>query len=488
MKYLFSLLSILFFSTFSFASSNSTAGTVPEPVIIVIPMEGTVDASMASFLSRALRDSRQYPDRVIVLEMDTFGGQVDAAFQIVDTLLNTKAPIISYVKTKAISAGALIALAGNKLTMKNGTTIGDVAPLTMSNEGPQMLGEKYQSPIRAKFRTLAKRNNYPETLTESMVTADMMVYEVKFSDTTLYLDSTDLADLNAARKKQILSSKTVVRKGELLTMDDVEARRLGFSKMSVPDLDQMLSEMGYKDAKIIRISQNWSEKLVRLIGTLSPILLMIGFAALYIEIRSPGFGVPGILGIACLATVFLSQYIIGLADFTELLLLAIGIVLLAVEIFVIPGFGLVGIAGIALMMIGAVLSFQGFVIPKPEFPWQARTLTHNMTMVVGSIIGSVALIVVFFRYGLVYMSSFIKGPYLNATLQEARLDNEGMEGLPRIGDDGVVVSPLRPSGKVRIKDNVLDVIADGEFIDKGISIMISEISGNRIKVIRKQES
>ena len=160
---------------------------------------------MTAFIKRALQSSKEYPDRLIILEIDTYGGQVDAAFQIVDTLLNFPDTIISYVKTKAISAGALVALAGKKLIMKHGTTIGDVAPLTYSKDGrPEMLGEKYQSPIRAKFRTLAKRNGYPEILTEAMVTKEISVYEVKFSDTTLYLDSIGLSELSPVEKKRII--------------------------------------------------------------------------------------------------------------------------------------------------------------------------------------------------------------------------------------------------------------------------------------------
>ena len=148
---------LAFLICFTVAGEDSIQGNPGKPVVVVIPVEGTVDPGMAAFISRALRDSRKYPERIIVFEMDSFGGQVDAAFQIVDTIMNVKDSTICYVKTKAISAGALIALASNRLVMKNATTIGDVAPLTMSGSGePKMLGEKYQSPIRAKFRTLAK--------------------------------------------------------------------------------------------------------------------------------------------------------------------------------------------------------------------------------------------------------------------------------------------------------------------------------------------
>lgn len=473
--------------SFAFYIAASDSGSVAQgnaPTIVVVPVSGTVDPAMAAFINRALQSSKEYPNRLIILEIDTYGGQVDAAFQIVDTLLNFPDTVFSYVKTKAISAGALVALAGKKLIMKNGTTIGDVAPLTYSKEGPEMLGEKFQSPIRAKFRTLAKRNGYPETLTEAMVTKEISVYEVKFSDTTLYLDSIGLSELSPAEKKKIISTKNIVSSTELLTMDDIEAQRLGFSSMSVSGFDEMISRLGYQDARIIRIQSNWSEKMASFIGTIAPVLMMIGFAALYIELRTPGFGAPGIIGIICLAAVFFGQYMVGLADYTELLLLAIGAVLLAIELFVTPGFGLMGIAGILAMVAGMVLSFQDFVIPKPQFPWQAKILMNNLLTVLASFLGSMVLIVLFFRYVFPRIGKVVQGPYLQETLADARVDSENENRL-LIGQTGVVCSPLHPAGKARFNDEVVDVVAEGEFIEKESEVVVSEINGNRIVVTRR---
>jgi membrane-bound serine protease (ClpP class) len=315
----------------------------------------------------------------------------------------------------------------------------------------------------------------------------MEVYEVKFKDTTLYLDSTQLADLEPSEKKAIISTKTIVEKGELLTMDDIEAANFGFSTMSVKGFDEMLSILGYENATIIRIDQNWSEIFVRFIGTIAPILLMLGFAALYIEMKAPGFGLPGVVGITCLALVFLSQYMVGLADYTELLILLIGLTLILIEVFVIPGFGVIGFAGIALLIIGMVLSFQDFVIPKPEFPWQAEQLTQNLLKVILSIIGSIVLTILFFRYAFPHLAGVIKGPYLMTTLGDAKAEPDSGY-FPEIGEHGIVTSPLRPAGKITIKGETYDVVADGEFIDEGIEVQINEISGNRIVVSRRLAS
>lgn len=462
-------------------TASSTGGTV-----VVIPVFGTVDPGMAAFIGRALNDAvDQYRNPLIVLEINTYGGRVDAAFNIVDSIVAVEeAATVAYVQSKAISAGALIALAADSLVMRKNTTIGDVAPLIMSEDGPQMLGEKYQSPLRAKFRTLARKNGYPEALTEAMVTAEMEIFEVKLPDTVLYLDSTRLADLDPSLKKQVISTKTVVREGELLTMTESEAAEYGFSKMTVAGFDEMLEKLGYGDWEVVRVDQSWSEVLVRFIGSISSILMMIGFAALYIELRSPGFGVPGIVGIICLGAVFFGQYMVGLADYTELLFIVAGIVFLAVEIFVIPGFGIMGFLGILFMVVGMVLSFQNFVIPQPEFPWQAEILTRNLLRVVLSIFGAVVLIYIFFRYFFERLGTLIPGPYLAASLEGVRADSETAK-MPHVGDKGVTVTSLRPSGKISVEGEIYDVVAEGEFLDNGTPIIISQIQGNRIVVNRE---
>jgi len=447
----------------------------------VISVSGTVDHGMAAFVGRALREASKEAGAVAVLDIDTYGGQVDAAFNIVDSVTACKAPTVAFVRSKALSAGALIALSAGKMAMRPGAAIGDVAPLINTNEGPKMLGEKHQSPIRAKFRALAARNGYPAILTEAMVTEEIAVFEVVLPDTTLYLDSIRLAALDPQTKSKIVSSVQAVKAGELLTMTDAEALRYGFSSMTVGGADEMLRRMGYKNASVISVNRNWSEVFVSIIAMLAPVLMMVGFSAIYIEMRSPGFGVPGIIGICCLALVFLGQYAVGLADYTELLLLITGAALLALEVFVIPGFGVAGFAGIALLIIGMLLSFQNFVLPSPEFPWQAAVLKRNVVLVSVSIIGSIALILVFFKYFFERLGRVVQGPYLAATLEGAQSDF-GMGFVPSVGDRGVAFTPLRPSGKVRIGETLCDVVTEGRFIDAGADVTVSQIQGNRIVV------
>ena len=457
--------------------------------VVVIPVSGEIEPGIAAFLKRALQEAPDTPDTLIVVEMNTFGGRVDSALEMVEDLIKIRqARTIAYVSDKAISAGALISLACNQLVMKHHTTIGDCAPITYSKEGPKMMGEKFQSPLRAKFRTLAKRNGYPPALAEAMVTADMEIYRVKIDGRVAYMDAQEYEDLDEQHKALITEKKTVVAKGELLTMDDREAHELGFSSMSVDSIEHMLAQMEVTGYTLTRIDESWSENLVTIIGGISPILMLIGLGALYLEIKSPGFGVPGIVGILCLALVIFNQYLVGLAGYTEMLILIIGIILLGFEMFVIPGFGIAGIAGILCIMVGLLLGFQDFVIPDPQLPWEKDLLVDNLLKVMSSVVGAFLLALFVLRYVFPRISKTIHGPYLAATLADARLDLPSAEINIQAGLTGIAVTLLRPSGKAKIDGEVYDVVTQGDFVPKGTRIRVLKIRGTKIIVARESKN
>jgi membrane-bound serine protease (ClpP class) len=164
----------------------------------------------------------------------------------------------------------------------------------------------------------------------------------------------------------------------------------------------------------------------------------------------------------------------------------LGVLLILVEIFVVPGFGVVGIAGITLLTLGLVLSFQNFVIPKPEFPWQMKQFTQNILKVFGSILGSFVLFAVFFRFIFPRLGLVVKGPYLMADLREAKSDSDMVINISP-GAKGVAESILRPAGKAIFNENErYDVVTEGDFIDKGSAIIVLSVQGNRIVVALDQ--
>ncbi len=437
---------------------------------------------MAAYIKRALEEIKDETDAVFVFKMDTFGGRVDAALDIVDMISNIpKGKTIAFVEKRAISAGALIALSSNLLFMKENTIIGDCAPIIQTQKGQEMAGEKVQTVLRAKFRALAKKNNYPVVLAQSMVTIDMEVYEVVMDGQKTVMGKKAYDDLTEDEKKQIKSKKTIVAKGELLTMHDAEAFDLGFSKKTVKDINEALSFLGYESLDIITINESWSESFVRFLQPFLPILMLIGIGAIYTEIKAPGFGIPGITGIICLGLVFFSQYLVGLADYTELLLLLVGVLLLGVEVLVLPGFGAAGISGLIAIAAGLVLSFQGFVVPDPSLPWEGTLLIKNLAQVLGSFMFAFLISLFMIRFVLPRLSKIVKGPYLEATLSQSHVDATTALCV-KPGDTGIAHSFLRPSGKIMINNKKIDAITQGEFIDQGTIVVIDRIDRNRVIV------
>ncbi|WP_320043076.1 NfeD family protein [uncultured Desulfobacter sp.] len=453
-----------------------------EPVVHIIPVSGTVEPGMAAYLKRVVSSFEKDDNAVLVFAMDTFGGRVDAAFDIVETICSVpKERTIAYVEKRAISAGALIALSAGTLVMKENTLIGDCAPIIQTSEGIQEVGEKHQTVLRAQFRTLAKRNNYSEVLAESMVSKSMEVYKITRGEHSEYMDKTTWQELSEKEKKKITRKTTVVSEGELLTMDDKEAVELGFSRQSVESLDQALEVLGYGAAEKIEVSENWSETFVRWIQPLLPILMIIGIGAVYTEVKAPGFGIPGIIGIICLGLVFFNQYLVGLADYTEILVFVIGFLLLGMEMFVLPGFGIAGVTAIIVLAAGLVLSFQNFVLPDPSLPWQGELMIKNLGLVLGSALGALLVSMSAVRFALPRLSKVINGPYLEATLQDSRAESSEALGICA-GDEGVALTTLRPSGKVSIKDRKIDAVTQGDFIDPGTSVRVARVTAGHVIV------
>jgi membrane-bound serine protease (ClpP class) len=452
----------------------------------IIPVEGQVGPAMAAFLKRAVANAKKDDAKLIIFEIDTFGGRVDSALEIVDALLTVDKDIsVSYVKTKAISAGALISLASGRLYMRKGTTIGDCAPIVYSKEGAKEVGEKFQSPLRAKFRALAKRNGFSERMAESMVSKDKEIVQVVKDNKPYYFGKDEFNEMPEEKRAEYKSLKTVVKKGELLTMDDIEAKRFSFSKASVADIDELFSLLKIEKSDVIRITQTWSEIIAGYLIAISPILMMIGLAGIYLEFKTPGFGIPGTIGVICLGLALSSQYMAGLASYTELLIILAGVIFIAVEIFVIPGFGVAGILGIVLIFTGMVLALQGFTLPDPELPWELDIFIHNIISVLAICTFSMLLSILAFRYLLPHIPIAGRGPFLNATLKNSHADSFESMGI-NIGDKGVALSLLRPSGKADFNGNRVDVLSQSEYINKGEMIEVIELTKNKI-IVEKQE-
>jgi membrane-bound serine protease (ClpP class) len=451
--------------------------------VVVIPVEKEVDYGLYAFLKRATAEALlEKPDH-IVYKVNTYGGELHSAFEIVDLILSVKdVSTWVYVEQKAISAGALISLACNRMAMGDGTTIGDCAPITQSAEGGiVMLGEKIQSPLRAKFRNLAERNGYPSLLSQSMVTADIGVIGAYPKDTTLtpeYFTVKEWESLSDTRKAAFREHRTIVREGELLTLTDREALQYGFSTGSYQDFDAFLKHNRFE---VIRtMSTTWSEDMVRAIGKVAPVLMLLGFGALYLEFKTPGLSVFGAIGALLLAIAFGSKYAVGLANHTELILLLAGFGLFMIEIYVLPGTFIAGVLGLILMVAALTLSLQGFTVPNPEMPWEFTGLIDNLALTLGMAALALFIPLLAVRYVLPRLPRQA-AIVLDKTMVDAHIDEPGDVPV-KPGDKGVTTTGLRPTGKAVFGGVGVEVASRGGFIDAGVTIEVVGVQGRMVTV------
>jgi len=419
------------------------------PVVYVAPIEGIIDLGLAPFVQRVLDEATREGAAAVVLEINTFGGRVDAAVLIRDALLNARVTTVAFVNKRAISAGALISLAAEKIVMADGGTIGAATPVMAGQPGApaQPVEEKTVSYVRKEFRATAESRKRPPLIAEAMVDADVEI-------------------------------RGLIEKGKLLTLTTEEALKHKVADFRANTLESVLEQLALTGAEVKRASPNWAENLVRFLThpIVSSLLITIGMLGIILELRTPGFGLPGGLGVTSLALFFWGHWLVQLAGWEEMLLIISGLVLLAVEIFVTPGFGLAGVLGIAGLLGGLSLSLIG-----ADATWEfiLRAVGRVVFSLLVALVGSLVLL----RY-------LPRLPFGRRLILETGLTaGEGHTSAPErdlswLGKSGTTVSPLRPAGIAEIEGERVDVVSDGEFIESGAQIVVSRVDGNRIVVRR----
>ncbi|MFO7871374.1 MAG: NfeD family protein [Kiritimatiellia bacterium] len=441
----------------------------------VIPVKGTIERGLVYVVRRGVTEAAEHDAGAVIFDMDTPGGRLDAAKEIVEEILrilrDVDIPTYTYVNPEAISAGAVIALATDHIYMAPGSSIGAATPLMASPMGgvqemPDAVEEKMTSYVDSLIRRAAETSGHDTELASAMVRREI---EYKIGD-------------------EVISPK-----GRLLTMTNKEAERMVqrdgkeeplLSEGTVNSLDELLETIGRSKVRVKRLEITWSEKAARWIEVMSFLFLMGGLAGLYAEMKTPGFGVPGILGLLFLAVFFWGHNIAGLAGMEELLIFFAGVALLAVEIFLIPGFGAAGISGIVLMTVALGMAM---VEHYPGGEWhsisgeQIQRAVFHLGL---SFAGSMVLMILLARF-LPRTHIFQRLMLSSATRTEDGYSaSDSTEDL--VGLEGKAQTPLRPSGIGIFGDRRLNVVARGDFVEKDTPVVIAETHGNRIVVERRE--
>lgn len=503
--------------------STPLAGEVTEEKrLFVIPVHGDIVPSLESFIRRHVSKAIDEGASVLVFDIDTFGGRVDTALQISSFIGSIKkAKTIAFIRSGpssmgvSWSAGALIALSCSGIYMAPGTSIGAAAPVTAGADGSmQPAGEKVVSAVRTQMAALAEKNGYPVELALAMVDLDLEVWEVERGNVVRLMTLQELERLEKERPKEVRRIQLVSPKGKLLSLTAKEAERYGLSRGTVEDLPSLAKTLGVEE-EIVELENTFPDRVLELItsGPVQALLILIGLITLFMEITTPGFGVPGTIAVICFLTLFGSNALLGTVGSLEIIMLLVGIGLLAVELFILPGFGITGISGLVLIGLALLFSMQDFVFP--EFSWQWDILIRNL-IVVGSgllsgIIGVVALILllpkvrIFDHLALktmIYGTASGSSPLAkqSETLKKSEKRGKTGEGEPigiesvhypedfqvippeLVGQEGRALTILRPSGKAKIGDTVYPVETEGEFVPQGTLVRVMHVRGNRIVV------
>jgi len=442
-------------------------------VAYVIPIKGMIERGLLYVMRRSVAEAVDRNADAIVLDMDTPGGRVDAAEEIIRMLIDLPESIHTYtfVNKDALSAGALIAVATDDIYMAPGSRIGASAIVTITGDIKEGdLKEKHVSALVALVSSAAERKGHDPNLIEAMVRKEK---EYKIGDDVICPEGQllTLTDLDATR---LVAGDTDNEDGE-----PSEKRPLLASGI-VKDMAELRVTIGLEDAEITEITITAAERVARFIEMLSILLLGGGLLCLFIEFKLPGFGIFGIMGLLLLALFFWGHNVAGLSGSLELILFVCGILLLALEVFVIPGFGVVGVSGITFILLALLMSM---VEHYPGTPWfrppdiHLRDAFKNLGLALAMAFG----------LGLIVARFLPKTPGFQHLMLSARLgDNEGDAAPARTtvipGAAGTAATLLHPAGLGMFEGRRVNVVARGAFIDKDAPIVVAETHGNRIVV------
>ena len=450
--------------------------------VYVVPVREDIMPPILYVIRRGVKEAMAAEADCLILDMETNGGRVDITEEIFDIIGKFKGETVTYVNKDAYSAGAFIAVATEKIYMAPQSVIGAAAPIMMSPTGgvsemPSTMEVKMNSAIRAKIRTQAEKNGYAVDVVEAMV------------------DKT---------KKLERDGKIICEEGDILTLTNLEAEakygeattRL-LSSGTVESIDALIIELGYDGAQRVDVAPLGVEELGTWINAISPILLLIGIIGLYIEFKTAGFGVFGAVGIAALVLYFFGGYVSGLAGIEWVGIFLVGVALVAVELFLLPGTIFIGLIGVVCMFVALIMGMTDLYPNMPWFP-AGEGKGNSMPQIEGihfalpDFSRPIRDLLIAFALSVPIIWALAK--YLPQTAFFAAFTSSAASGVEsvavvaaelesRLGQAGTSTTPLNPGGKVMFGDALCNVITQGEMIAAGTTVKVIGHRGSDLLVI-----
>ncbi len=514
--------------------------------IYVLPIRGEITNVTHDSLKRRLGMTEGTNLQIVVIELDTPGGALKATLEIcheLKALRDDGVRVVAWVNHEAYSAGTIIALAADEIVMARNATIGDCQPIQITQEGasaiPDDIKAKAVSPLLAELEDSARRNNYEyETLLalidpavslywlRNTETGERRLVDTKGRDRLFGLERKESAGGGVSGLLKILGTNTekdtkdssgdvsdsrsrtawkyvendpslgrisqpVDGPDQLLTMRTDKAKAFGFCRATVSN-DAELREYLKVNWPVTRLESNWIESIIKWLASplVRGILFLFMLLAIYTELNTPGVGIAGAVALICLILFLGAPYLTGYTVTWEIVAIVLGAILLLIEIFVIPGFGVAGVLGVILMAVGLLFSFApsepGFereLWPRiPTFGMIYVYLKHGLYALTGGLVGSLV--------GMYFIARYLPRVPVAGSLIAPNPDHEAVQlddpyhGVALVGDTGTAETLLRPAGKARFGRMLVDVVSEGEYIESGAAVVVVERRGNRVVVRR----
>lgn len=418
------------------------------PTVYVFDIKEQIAPPVWRKTQKALKEAYEKNAELIIIDMNTYGGMVESADSIRTAIMQSPIPVYTFINNNAASAGALISISSDSIYMRPGSNIGAA---TVVNQSGEQMPDKYQSYMRSTMRATAESNGRDPEIAEAMV-------------------------------DERIEIEGITEEGEVITFTSKEAIKHGFSEGERNSIKEILEKNGIKNYTIIEQQLTTTDKIIGWLisPVVNGILIMIIIGGLYFELQTPGLGFPSAASVIAALLYFAPLYLEGLAANWEILIFIAGVILVAIEIFALPGFGIAGGAGVLLVITGLTLSMvdnEGFRFTLGNLDNLAKAFFTVITAMLLSLVGSI-----YFGKRL-----FTTNTFGHLALDSVQAKEEGYTSVDDnyssvIGKEGEALTTLRPSGKIEIDDETYDAFSDAGYIEKGTRIKVTGYTNTQLKV------
>ena len=442
-------------------ASICTVAADSRPLVYEIDIQKEINNTTQIYLSKGLAEAKTLGADAVLIHLNTYGGQVDAADSMRTAILYSPIPVYVFIDNNAASAGALISIACEKIYMRKGANIGAA---TVVNQTGAAMPDKYQSYMRSMMRSTAEAHGQDTIIQRN---------------DTLYKWKRDPLIAEAMVDERV-SIPNLVDTGKVLTLTAQEAMKWGYCEGIAESPDEVITRyLGYSDYRLVSYTPSWLDDVKGFL--LNPVfqsfLIILIIGGIYFEMQAPGMGFPSVVALVAAVLYFAPLYLDGLAANWEILVFVIGLMLIAVELFVLPGFGVAGIGGIVLVTGGLIMA----LLDNTNFDFRGvseeRWGEAVLTVLAGLVLGFVAMIWLSHKIG---RRGIFRRVALVADLEEA-VSSPDLSAL--VGQEGIAVTVLRPSGKVRIGTEWSDGVSEAGFIEKGSRVKVLRFENAQLYVV-----